>query len=227
MSSAPHQATRRATRAQRPTRRERTRTAGSRVATLLVNTLLVVATLAGLAYLAPSLFGYERYVITGGSMSGTIDKGSIAFEKNVPVADLQVGDVITYQPPAGSGVTDLVTHRIISIGTAEGGAPLLRTQGDANPQPDPWSFSLTAADQPVVRAHVPHVGWVLIGLADRDTRVLALGVPAGIIALLSAVDLARALRGSRRERRERAELDALVASVSPADPAPAPVGTPA
>ena len=49
MSSAPHQATRRATRAQRPTRRERTRTAGSRVATLLVNTLLVVATLAGLA----------------------------------------------------------------------------------------------------------------------------------------------------------------------------------
>lgn len=227
MSSAPHQATRRATRAQRPTRRERTRTAGSRVATLLVNTLLVVATLAGLAYLAPSLFGYERYVITGGSMSGTIDKGSIAFEKNVPVADLQVGDVITYQPPAGSGVTDLVTHRIISIGTAESGAPLLRTQGDANPQPDPWSFSLTAPDQPVVRAHVPHVGWVLIGLADRDTRVLALGVPAGIIALVSAVDLVRALRGSRRERRERTELEALVASVSPAEPAPATAGTPA
>ena len=122
-----------------------------RVTSSAVNALLVVATLAGLAYLAPSLLGYQRYVITGGSMTGTIDKGSIVLEKAVPVADLAVGDVITYQPPADSGVPNLVTHRIIEIGTAEGGGRLLRTQGDANPQPDPWRFSLTAPTQPVVR----------------------------------------------------------------------------
>ncbi|WP_317697932.1 signal peptidase I, partial [Aeromicrobium sp. REDSEA-S32_B7] len=163
-----------------------------RVTSSAVNALLVVATLAGLAYLAPSLLGYQRYVITGGSMTGTIDKGSIVLEKAVPVADLAVGDVITYQPPADSGVPNLVTHRIIEIGTAEGGGRLLRTQGDANPQPDPWRFSLTAPTQPVVRHHVPHVGWVLVALADRDVRVLVLGVPAGLVALASAVELLRA-----------------------------------
>jgi signal peptidase len=188
-----------------------------RVGAVVVNVLLLVATVAGLAYLAPSLLGYERYVITGGSMTGTIDKGSVVFEKNVPVADLAVGDVITYLPPADSGVTNLVTHRIIRIGTSETGARLFRTQGDANPEPDPWSFSLTAPDQPVVRHHVPHVGWVLIALADRDVRVLAVGIPAGIVALLSAVELVGALREGRRGRRPGDGVDDLV---------PAPVALP-
>jgi signal peptidase len=191
-----------------------------RAASWAVNALLVVATLAGLAYLAPSLLGYQRYVITGGSMTGTIDKGSIVFEKAVPVEDLAVGDVITYQPPADSGVPNLVTHRIIEIGTAEGGGRLLRTQGDANPQPDPWRFSLTAPTQPVVRHHVPHVGWVLVALADRDVRVLVLGVPAGLVALASAVELLRALREGRRgrDRRARAEQVLAPSSVAPATP---------
>ena len=177
---------------------------GRRLGSLLVSSLLLVATLAGLAYLAPTLLGYERYVITGGSMSGSIEKGAVAFEKDVPVADLAVGDVITYQPPADSGVTNLVTHRIIDIATSESGAPLFRTQGDANPQPDPWSFSLTAPDQPVVEFHVPHVGWALVALADRDTRLLVIGVPAGLIALASGVELIGALRSGGR-RRDRAE----------------------
>ncbi|MEH3067283.1 MAG: signal peptidase I [Aeromicrobium erythreum] len=194
------------------------RRAARRVTSRAVNALLVVATLAGLAYLAPSLLGYQRYVITGGSMTGTIDKGSIVFEKAVPVADLAVGDVITYQPPADSGVPNLVTHRIIEIGTAEGGGRLLRTQGDANPQPDPWRFSLTAPTQPVVRHHVPRVGWALVALADRDVRVLVLGVPAGLVALASAVELLRALREGRHgnDRRARTEQVLAPASVAPA-----------
>ncbi|KQO36058.1 signal peptidase I [Aeromicrobium sp. Leaf245] len=182
----------------------RTPRRASRVLPVIVNSLLLVATVAGLAYLAPSLLGYERYVITGGSMSGSIEKGAVAFEKATPVADLAVGDVITYQPPADSGVTNLVTHRITDIATSESGAPLFRTQGDANPQPDPWSFSLTAPDQPVVEFHVPHVGWALVALADRDTRLLVIGVPAGLIALVSAVELVGALRSGGR-RRDRAE----------------------
>ncbi|MEH3032667.1 MAG: signal peptidase I [Aeromicrobium erythreum] len=165
-----------------------------RLGNATVNLLLVVATLAGLAYLAPSLFGYERYVITGGSMTGTIDKGSVVFEKKVPVEDLRVGDVITYQPPADSGVSTLVTHRIIGIKQLESGATQYRTQGDANPDPDPWKFQLVDGVQPVVEHHVPHIGWIFIGLADREVRMVAIGVPAGLIALLSLVEIVRVLR---------------------------------
>lgn len=155
---------------------------------------LAVVTLAALAYLVPTLMGYDRYVITGGSMTGTHDKGSVVFEKPVAADDLEVGDVITYQPPPASGVTTLVTHRIIAIGHDEQGHQVLRTQGDANPDPDPWKFSLTSSEQPVVDFSVPYVGYVLIALADRDTRMLAIGVPAALVALLSLGQLVAALR---------------------------------
>ena len=172
----------------------------SRVGSLLLNIVLVAATLAGLAYLAPSLLGYERYVITGGSMSGTFEKGSIAFEKPVPVDQLQVGDVITYQPPADSGVSTLVTHRIVSRAASESGPLEFRTQGDANADPDPWKFQLAQAEQPVVEHTVPWLGYVFVTLADRDARMLVIGAPAAVIALLSLVELAGAVREQHRNR---------------------------
>ncbi len=172
---------------------------GRRLLSWAMTGLLVVATLAGLAYLAPSLFGYDRYVITGGSMTGTYDKGSIAFEKKVPVQDLRVGDVITYVPPASSGVSTLVTHRIITMKKLDTGVMQFRTKGDANPDPDSWTFQLVSGEQPVVQHAVPHLGWVFVALADREIRMLVVGVPAGLIALLSAVELVRALTARRPE----------------------------
>lgn len=180
---------------------KRLASSASRVARVLVNVVLVALTLACTAYLLPSLFGYERYVITGGSMTGSISKGSIAFEKPVPVEDLAVGDVITYLPPPDSGVANLVTHRIVEMGTDSKGATRLRTQGDANDNVDPWTFSLVADEQPVVQYSVPRVGYVFIALADRETRMLVIGVPAAIIALLALVELVRNVGSSVTARR--------------------------
>jgi signal peptidase len=179
----------------------------ARVTGAALTVLLVTITLACAAFLAPSLFGYERYVITGGSMSGTIEKGSVVFEKKVPVAELRKGDVITYVPPADSGVATLVTHRIVEISAAESGARQFRTRGDANPKPDPWTFQLVDEKQAVAQASVPRVGWVLIALADREARMLALGVPAGLVALASLVELAKAVRPRPRPTKNREPVD--------------------
>ncbi len=165
-----------------------------RVASSIGTFALVAVSLAAVAFVLPAGLGFQRYVITGGSMSGTYDKGSVVFERTVPAADLEVGDVITYQPPAASGVTTLVTHRVIGIKHDAQGRQVLRTQGDANPDPDPWRFSLTAPEQPVVAFSVPYVGRALIALADRDTRMLVIGVPAALVALLSLGQLVAALR---------------------------------
>ncbi|HET9422574.1 MAG TPA: signal peptidase I [Nocardioides sp.] len=154
----------------------------------------IVVVLAGTAWILPSALGYERYVITGGSMSGTFEKGSVVFTQPVAEEDLEVGDVVTYVPPASSGVTTLVTHRIHDIRTRNG-VLSFRTKGDANPDPDPWRFSLDADTQPVVAFDVPLVGHALIALADRDTRVLIIGLPAGAVALLALAELVKALRG--------------------------------
>ena len=154
-----------------------------------VNALCLLVMVLALAFLLPAAFGLQRYVITGGSMEGTYDLGSVVFEESVPVADLEVGDVITYVPPADSGIDTLVTHRIIKIdGTT------FQTQGDANPDPDPWTFELTAATQSRVTSSLPYVGYLFIALGDRSTRMVVIGVPAAIIALASLVELLRALR---------------------------------
>lgn len=156
---------------------------------VVVNVLCVTVSVLALAFILPAALGLQRYAIAGGSMTGSIPRGSVVLEEVVPVSDLRVGDVITYMPPADSGVDNLVTHRVVAIEDGE-----LRTKGDANPDRDPWTFRLTAATQPRVVAHVPLVGYVFLALQQRDVRVLAIGVPAGLVALLSLGQLLGALR---------------------------------
>lgn len=156
----------------------------------------IIATVIAALMFVPGLLGLDRYVITGGSMSGTFERGALVFERQVPVSDLRVGDIITYLPPSDSGLTELVTHRIVSIepaAEADGGL-IFRTQGDANESVDPWTFSLALDVQPRVEGWLPEVGWVFIALAEPGVRILAIGVPAAIIALLSLRDLVAALR---------------------------------
>lgn len=171
----------------------RPRSLPGRIAGLTVNILAVIVLSLAVLFLVPGLAGYDRYVITGGSMSGTFERGSLVFEKEVPVSALQVNDIITYMPPAASGINELVTHRIESIEASENG-PLFRTRGDANASSDPWVFNLQAPTQNKLEAAVPFAGWVFIALADRELRMLIIGIPAGMVAVLSLVELVRAVR---------------------------------
>jgi signal peptidase len=166
---------------------------GTALATALCAACLA---LAGLMLL-PSLLGYQRYVITSGSMTGSYDRGSVVFDKVVPVADLEVGDAITYTPPPGSGPSGRITHRIVWIGSDQFGRQALRTKGDANPAPDPWTFTLDGATQARVAFHVPYVGYLLSFLAIRQARMVLIGLPALLIAFA-------VLLGFRREVRNEA-----------------------
>jgi len=83
--------------------------------------LTAAAVALAAAVLLPALLGFQRYVITSGSMTGTYDRGTLVLDEVVPVADLKVGDVITYLPPAGAGPDHLITHRIAWIGKDQTG----------------------------------------------------------------------------------------------------------
>jgi signal peptidase len=150
--------------------------------------------------LVPAALGYQRYVIVSGSMTGAYDRGSIVFDREVPVADLQVGDTITYQPPPGTSSDELITHRIAWIGADEQGGRLFRTRGDANPSADPWTFSLDKPDQARVEFSVPYVGYLLAALSIPAVRMLAIGLPAVLLALLI---LAGIWRDAGQEARRR------------------------
>lgn len=151
--------------------------------------------------LVPTLFGYHRYVITGGSMTGSIDRGSVVFDEAVPVSRLAIGDVITYAPP-GAAAGHLVTHRIVSIAPGRAGGRVFRTKGDANRSADPWRFVLRQPTQARVALAVPYVGYVLSALMDRTLRMLIVGLPALLLALTLLAGLWR--EAGVEARRERA-----------------------
>jgi signal peptidase len=147
--------------------------------------------------LLPGLFGYERYVITSGSMTGAYDRGSIVFDEVVPVSDLRVGDVITYTPPPGAGRSGKITHRIDSIGKDQLGRTLFRTKGDANEATDPWTFTLDEPRQARAAFHVPYVGYLFAALTVRPVRFAVVALPALLLAL-------SVLSGLRREAHREA-----------------------
>jgi signal peptidase I len=163
---------------------------GTALATALCAACLA---LAGLMLL-PGLLGYQRYVITSGSMTGSYDRGSVVFDRVVPVADLEVGDAITYTPPPGSGPSGRITHRIVWIGSDQFGRRTLRTKGDANEAPDPWTFTLDRATQARVAFHVPYVGYLVSFLAIRQARMVLIGLPALLIAFAVLVGFHRDVR---------------------------------
>ena len=121
---------------------------------------LATAAVFALAVLVPSLWGWQRYAIVSGSMTGTYDRGTLVLDEVVPSSDLRVGDVITYMPPAGAGPDHLITHRIAWIGRDGSGQRSYRTKGDANEAADPWTFRL-GATQARVKAGIPYAGTVL------------------------------------------------------------------
>jgi signal peptidase len=145
--------------------------------------LVLSAVLLGpvsLLVLLPVGLGLERYVMTGRSMDGSVGRGSVAFERVVPVSDLRVGDVITFPQPESADEDALVTHRIVAV-ERDG----IRTQGDASDAPDPWVLHPDTATMSRVEFAVPWVGWVYLLLFRPLGWLLAAAVSAAVLLLMS------------------------------------------
>ena len=137
-----------------------------------------LALLLAAALLLPAAFGLRAYAITGASMGDALPQGSLAFDREVPAAELRAGDVVTVTP---AGRDRAVTHRV--TGRDAGGAI---TRGDANAAVDPWRVT---GDAQRVAFHVP-----LAGFAVAAAREVALA--AALLLLAFAL-----LRGARRTTR--------------------------
>jgi signal peptidase len=167
---------------------------------VLSGTIVAAGLCLAATILVPAALGYHRYVITGGSMDGTYDRGSVVFDREVPVSELQVGNVITYRPPADTGIDGLITHRIVSIHDQGNGDTFFRTKGDANAKPDPWRFTLDQPTQGRVSLSVPYVGYGIAALSLAPVRMLVIGLPALLIAIALSVRLWREAGEEARAR---------------------------
>ncbi|WP_223693750.1 signal peptidase I [Leifsonia poae] len=112
----------------------------SRLASKAGNVLLTVAAIGGVlcivAVIAATVFHVSLILFKTGSMSPTIPTGSVAVVRQVPAADVTVGDVVTVDRPGELPIT----HRIVASAPAAHGLTSLTLRGDANPQNDPQPY---------------------------------------------------------------------------------------
>jgi len=144
-------------------------------------TLWIIVSLAlACAVLFPGLMGLQRYVIVGGSMTGTIPKGSIVYSRIVPVEQLKSGDIVTFVPP---GYTAPVTHRIVGVTTGTDGSRIFQTKGDFNKVADPWKVNFVESSVARYAFHIPYLGYALAAFSIPLVRVLLIALPALMISL--------------------------------------------
>jgi signal peptidase I len=147
--------------------------------------------------LLPAALGLQRFVVTDRSMEGSLGRGSVLLAREVPTADLQVGDVITFRPPEG-GSDERVTRRIVAIKDG-----VATTEADTTGSQDPLAVPLTGSSSSYSRVwlSVPYIGypfvmdggWVLLVAAALGALILALaaGRRAGRRAPLKVVGQTR------------------------------------
>lgn len=127
--------------------RRRARRARRVIASTAGGLVLVVV----LAFILPAALGLTRHTVTDDAMSGTVERGSVVFTESLPLADLEVGDVIAYRPPSTSG--ELITRRVADIDRG-----LIWTSSDSTGAIDPWTISADGSTQRRAVVDIPYVG---------------------------------------------------------------------
>ena len=144
---------------------------------------------------------YRVVTVLTGSMRPTAPPGSLVISTPEAATDVRVGQVITFKAPIDGN--PIVTHRVIEV-VSGGPHPIFRTQGDANPAPDPWTARI--GDGPVWQARtvVPWAGTAIRALRSPLLHKLTVfGAPLGF-ALLAVIGIwrpARAPAGRSTRRR--------------------------
>ncbi|TCK64331.1 signal peptidase I [Curtobacterium sp. PhB136] len=161
--------------------------------------LLLVAGLAVVLIVIPKASGSTPLTVLTQSMEPTLPPGTLIVVRPTPIADIHVGDVVTYQ--IVSGQPAVISHRVVSIASSSDGSRTFVLKGDNNAAPD--AQPVTAAQvRGVVWYSVPEVGYV--NQLVNGSRSWLIPAVAGVLLAYSAVMVTVGVVSSVRRRRARA-----------------------
>ncbi len=157
--------------------------------------VLVGVLVAGFAVIAVAIGsgGWQLRPVLSGSMRPTLPIGGVVVTQRVPLSELRVGDVAVFHPPTNPRL-DYV-HRVISL-TRSNGTDTIRTKGDANVSPDPWTLEVRGQWAYVARFSIPDVGYAATWIHSPRGRVDLLILAALLSLLLATTEVTH-----RRRRR--------------------------
>lgn len=164
---------------------------------LSLGVLLLILAIGALTIVIPAVVGGMPLSVLTGSMRPNLPPGTLVVTRPVPVEDIAVGDVITFQ--IESGRPEVATHRVIERAVGSDGEVRFTTQGDANNAPDPEPVREVQVLGEVWYA-IPHLGWVNQAI-DGHTRSWAISALAGALFVYAAWAVGSGVREKLRARR--------------------------
>jgi signal peptidase I len=168
--------------------------------------LALVAGLAALVIVIPAVMHGVPLTVLTRSMEPTLPPGTLVVVGPTRVADIAVGNVLTYQIRPGDPA--VVSHRVISRSVSTNGSTTFITKGDNNAVPDEKPVT-TAQIRGAVWYSVPLLGYVnnMVNGPDRGWVVpsvaIALFAYAGYMVLSAVLSIWRKRRASRASARGR------------------------
>lgn len=102
------------------------------------------------------LFGYKFYDVLTGSMSPTINPGSLIIVKEIDDSEVKEGDIITFK---GTSTSNLTTHRVVEVIDKDNNIKF-QTKGDANDVLDPMLVDEGLLVGKVI-LDIPYIGKVM------------------------------------------------------------------
>ncbi|MBN2074493.1 MAG: signal peptidase I [Dehalococcoidales bacterium] len=147
-------------------------------------------------YVAPHL-GWSVNSVVSGSMEPALGKGSLIVTRPVDPKELEAGDIILFSSPISSKT--MITHRIIDVDYNS--LLSLRTQGDANLNPDPYRVPGQNVIGKVV-LHVPSIGYFTEFVKKPAGFITLSVVPSVIIFALYAMIIWREIAKNKSQRVE-------------------------
>lgn len=157
----------------------RTRTVWRRVGRAFTAIALAAVCLLALLMVGiPFALGAQGYTVMTGSMRPGLQPGSLVAVRPVPMAEVRVGDVLTYQ--LRSGEPEVVTHRVVGERISGDGERLLLTRGDANDTPDAEPVQAVQVRGVVVYA-IPLLGYINLWATPWTKSILVTVIGGGAI----------------------------------------------
>lgn len=147
-----------------------------RIAIVALWSLAAVGAIGGALWGATAAGAIRPLAVISGSMEPQIMTGDLLIATKTPVAELEVGDVVSLPSELTS---NLVTHRIVAM-EAVGDGAVVTMKGDANEAEDALAYRVTGAVwQPAVQ--VPGAGAVI---AQATMPVVSVLILIGAVAVL-------------------------------------------
>ncbi len=78
---------------------------------------------------APSIFGYQIFRVSSGSMEPELMIGDVILVKEADVEDIQKGDIVTYKGEEGDFDDKFITHKMIEDPQLVDGEYVFKSQG--------------------------------------------------------------------------------------------------